>query len=195
MTDPPGTSPGPAPEDSGVGPEQPTILTLQREYGGPLVRWLRLVYVPLHIAAGITMLALLAWTVADIVGRTFFNSPMRGTVELTELAVVILVYLGLSYAESRDSHIAVDLLYLRFGVRGRLVLRVFAGLVSLAVIALMTWRLAIFAGQLEVGGYTTGILRLPMFPVAWVAVLGAATFGLAVLANTAVSAIALVRRH
>src|SRR5690606_4986095 len=121
----------------------------------------------LHIAAGVVMLALLAWTVADIVGRTFFNSPMRGTVELTELAVVVLVYLGLSYAESRDSHIAVDLLYLQLGVRGQLALRVFGGLVSLVVIALMTWRLSVFAGQLEAGSYTTGILRLPLYPVAW----------------------------
>ncbi|QSB16615.1 TRAP transporter small permease [Natronosporangium hydrolyticum] len=142
-----------------------------------------------------TMLGLLGWTVVDIVGRTFFNAPMRGTVELTELAVVILVYLGLSYAESRDSHIAVDLLYQRLGVRGRLLLRVFAGAVSLLVISVLTWRLFVYAGQLDTGGYTTGILRLPLYPVALLAVLGAAAFWLAVFANTAVSLLALMRGH
>jgi TRAP-type C4-dicarboxylate transport system permease small subunit len=186
---------GAAPEPSGAAPVGPTIEELQREHGGPLVRWLRMVHTPLHLGAGVTMLALLAWTVVDIVGRTFFDSPMRGTVELTELAVVVLVYLGLSYAESRDSHITVDLLYVRLGVRARLALRVFAGLVALAVIGLMTWRLYVYAGLLDAGGYTTGIWRLPLYPVALLAVLGAAAYGLAVLANTAVSLLALVRRR
>lgn len=195
MTDTPGNGAGAAPEPSGAAPSGPTIEELQQRYGGRLVRWLRLVHTPLHVAAGVTMLGLLAWTVVDIVGRTFFASPMRGTVELTELAVVVLVYLGLSYAESRDRHIAVDLLYVRLGVRGRLVLRVFAGIVSFIVIAAMTWRLLVYAGQLEAGGYTTGILRLPLYPVALLAVLGSATFALAVLANTAVWLLALIRRH
>lgn len=195
MTDTPGTGAGAAPEPSGAAPVGPTFEQLQQRYGGPLVRWLRLVHTPLHVAAGVTMLALLAWTGADIVGRTFFDSPMPGTVELTELAVVVLVYLGLPYAESRDAHITVDLLYVRLGVRARLGLRVFAGLVSVAVIAVMTWRLYRYAGQLDAGGYTTGILRVPLYPVALLAVLGAATFGLAALVNTAVSFLALVRRH
>lgn len=194
MVDPP-TGSGGAPQGAGAPPAGPTIAQLQQQYGGPLVRWLRMVHTPLHLTAGVTMLGLLGWTVADILGRTLFNNPMPGTVELTELAVVVLVYLGLSHTESRDAHIAVDLLYLRLGVRARLALRVFAGLVSLAVIAVMTWRLYLYAGQLDAGGYTTGILRIPLYPVALLAVLGAATFGLAVLANTAVSLLALVKRH
>jgi TRAP-type transport system small permease protein len=174
---------------------RPTVEELQERYGGPLVRWLGWVHTPLHVAAGVTMLALLAWTIADIVGRTFFTSPMRGTVELTELAVVVLVYLGLSYAESRDRHIAVDLLYVRLPVRARLAMRVFAGLFGVVVIAVMTWRLFLYAGQLDAGGYTTGILRIPLYPVALVAVLGAAVFLVAIIANTAVAFIALIRRH
>jgi TRAP-type transport system small permease protein len=111
------------------------------------------------------------------------------------LAVVVLVYLGLSYAESKDRHITVDLLYVRLGVRARLVLRVFGGLVALVVIAVVTWRLYAYSGQLQAGRYTTGTWRLPLHPVALLAVLGSAAFGLAVLANTAVSLLALVRRR
>jgi TRAP-type C4-dicarboxylate transport system permease small subunit len=194
MTDSPDTGTGAAPEGSGSAPVGPTIEELQQRYGGPVFRWLRLVHTPLHVAAGVTIIALLAYTVADIIGRTFFASPMRGTVELTELAVVVLVYLGLSHAESRDAHIAVDLLYVKVGVRARLALRVFAGLVTVTVIAVMTWRLYVYAGQLDAGGFTTGILRVPLYPVALVATLGAATFGLAALANTVVSFLAMIRK-
>jgi TRAP-type C4-dicarboxylate transport system permease small subunit len=187
--------PGSAPAPPGAEPAGPTIEELQRRYGGRLVGWLQLVHLPLLIGAGVVMLGLLAWTVADIVARSVFNNPLSGTVELTELAVVAMVYLGLSYAESRDTHIAVDLLYVRLPVRAQLALRVFAGLVSLVVIAVMTWRLYVYAGQLDAGGYITGILQIPLYPVALLAVLGAATFGLAVLVNTAVSMRALLRRR
>lgn len=207
MAEPSGDGSGAASGHTGAAPERPSIAERLRRYGrrflrygGRLLRWLAprwlaLVHTPLHIAAALTMLGLLAWTVVDIAGRTLFNAPMRGTVELTELAVVVLVYLGLARAESRDAHIAVDLLYVRLGVRAQLALRVFAGVVSLVVIAVLTWRLYLYAGQLDAGGYTTGILRVPHYPVALLAVLGAASFGLAVLANTVASLLALVRRR
>jgi TRAP-type C4-dicarboxylate transport system permease small subunit len=180
---------------TGATPTGDTIEELQRRYGGGAARWLRVVHTPLRVGAGAIVLGLLAWTVADIAARSLFNNPLSGTVELTELAVVPMVYLGLSYAESRDAHIAVDLLYVRLPVRARLALRVFAGLASLAVIAVMTWRLYVYAGQLDAGGYVTGILRIPLYPVALLAVLGSAAFGLAVLLNTVVSARALLGRR
>lgn len=184
--------PGAAPEPIRAAPAGPTIEELQRRYGGRLARWLRLVHTPLRIAAGAVLLVLLAWTVVDIVARSVFNNPLTGTVELTKLAMVPMVYLGLSYVESRDGHIAVDLLYLRLPVRARLALRVFAGLVSLAVIAFMTWQLHAYAGTLEANHNNSGVLRIPLYPAALLATLGAAIFGLAVLLNTAVSIRALV---
>ncbi len=173
----PGASPGAA---------TTRLAELQAEHGGRPLSWLRRINQVLHALAGVTLVALLTWTVADIVGRSFFSRPMRGTVELTELAVVVLVYLGLARTETDDAHITVDLLFVRMGLRGQLLLRAFGGLVGLLVIAAMTWRLFVFAGTLDAGGYTTGVLRIPLYPVAILGVIGAAAFGLAILANLAV---------
>ena len=147
----------------------------------------------LHFAACTTMVALLAWTVTDIVGRSAFNSPVRGTVEVTELAVVVLVYLGLARVESDDGHISVDLLYVRLGRRGQLVMRAVAGLIGVVIVAAMTWRLYVYAGTLEAGGFTTGILRIPLQPVALLAVAGAAAFALTMVTNLLLVVRALVR--
>jgi TRAP-type transport system small permease protein len=183
-----------APEPTGAASTPgPTIEQLQQEYGGWLVRWLRPVYTLMHVGAGLTMLVLLAWTVTDIVGRAFFSSPVRGTVEITELAVVVLVYLGLARTESQDAHISVDLLYIRLGVRAKLALRVFAGVVSVAVLTVMTWRLWVYAGSLEAGGYTTGIRRIPLYPVALLGVIGSAMFTVALFVNGLVALRALVK--
>jgi TRAP-type transport system small permease protein len=170
-----------------------SLADLQAEHGGVVYLWLRRINHVLHALAGITLVLLLAWTVADIVGRSAFSRPMRGTVELTELAVVVLVYLGLAHTESDDGHITVDLLFVRLKERGQLVLRAIAGCIGVIVIAAMTWRLYVFAGQLDAGNYTTGVLRIPLYPVAILGVVGAAAFGLAVLANLAVVVRAIVK--
>jgi TRAP-type transport system small permease protein len=170
-----------------------SLADLQAEHGGVVYLWLRRINHVLHALAGITLVLLLAWTVADIIGRSAFSRPMRGTVELTELAVVVLVYLGLAHTESDDGHITVDLLFVRLKERGQLVLRAIAGCIGVIVIAAMTWRLYVFAGQLDAGNYTTGVLRIPLYPVAILGVVGAAAFGLAVLANLAVVVRAIVK--
>ncbi len=169
------------------------LVDLQAEYGGPPIVWLRRLNTVLHAAAGFTLVFLLFWTVADITGRYFLSRPMRGTVELTELAVVVLVYLGLARTESDDAHISVDLLFVKLGRRGQLILRALAGLIGTAVIAVMTWRLFLFAGQLDTGGYETAVLRIPLYPVAILGVIGAVAFGVAVFANLLVVLRALVK--
>jgi TRAP-type C4-dicarboxylate transport system permease small subunit len=150
---------------------------------GSLNRALRRFNAVLHSAAGVTMVLLMLWTVADIAGRSLFSRPLPGTVELTELAVVVLVYLGLARAEDENAHISADLLYVRFGERAQQLVRVFAGIVSLGVVSILTWRLFVFAGQMDAGGYSTGVLRIPIYPVAMLGVLGSAAFTLAVLSN------------
>jgi TRAP-type transport system small permease protein len=166
---------------------------LRERHGDRLVRALGSLSTVLHVTAGATIVLLLLWTVGDIVGRAFFGQPFRGTVELTEVAVVALVYLGLARAERDDAHISVDLLFVRLGRRGRLVLRVVAGTIGFGVVAVLTWRLYLFAGQLDAGGYTTGVLRIPLYPVALAGVVGATAYALAILGNLVVSVRALVR--
>jgi TRAP-type C4-dicarboxylate transport system permease small subunit len=176
-------------------PAELTAEELRDRRGGRVAATLRRVDAGLHVLAGVTMVALLLWTVVDIVGRAFFDRPLRGTIELTELAVVILVYLGLARTEDRDKHISVDLLYGSLSVGAQLALRVFAGVVAFVVITTMTWRLWIFAGQLDAGGFETGALRLPLYPVALLGVLGSAAFALAIASNLVRSATALLDRR
>jgi TRAP-type transport system small permease protein len=172
-----------------------TVEQLHERHGGRLTHVLRRVNTVLHFVAGAVMVALLLWTVGDIIGRSYFGQPFRGTVEMTELAVVVIVYLGLAHTEDRDRHVTVDLLYVHLGRAGQLALRIFAGVVAFAVIGLMTWRLWVYAEQLDTGGLTTGILRIPLYPVGLLAVIGSAALGLAILSKTVLAAKALAERR
>jgi TRAP-type transport system small permease protein len=147
----------------------------------------------LHYVAGALIVVLMLFTVFNIVGRWLFNSPLRGTVELTELAMITVVYLSFAYAQHRDDHISVDVLYQRFGARGRAVLDTFSALLSLVVLALIAWRLHAYGVVLEAGGRTTAARRIPLYPFAYVAIVGTVAFMLA-LVSTAIQRAVQARR-
>lgn len=133
----------------------------------------------LHYVAGALIIAVMAFTVYNVLGRWLFGAPLRGTVELTQLAMIGIVYLGLAYAQHRDNHIAVGLLYQRFGPRIRMVLDVFSAVLSMIILVLLSWRLYEYAAVLEAGGRTTASRGIPLHPFAYVAIIGVVAFILA----------------
>lgn len=148
-----------------------------------VLRSIRAVNRGLHYVAGALIAIMMLFTVYNILGRWLFSAPLSGTVELTQLSMVAIVYLGLAYAQHQDDHISVDLLYTRFGPRGRAVFDAIAAALSLVVLALITWRLYEYSLVLEVGGRTTAARRIPLYPLAYVAMLGTIAFVLALLAT------------
>lgn len=134
-----------------------------------LTRWL-------HYLSGALLVGLMVLTVLNILGRWLFNTPVAGTVELTEIGMVAIVFMGLAYAEVRGDHIRVDLLYEQLGARGRRALSLFAVLVSVATVAVLTWRLWTYASRLHASGRTTSALQIPLSWVAWIAVAGGAIY-------------------
>lgn len=149
----------------------------------------------LHYLAGGVLLALMSVTIVDIAGRYLFNSPFSGTVELTQMAMIVLVYLGFAHAEDQGDHIAVDILYVKLGRGGQLALTLFNGVFGLFVVGLLTWNLYSFAGILDGGGYTTAVLDIPQGRVALIGVGGAVMFVLAMASTVALALRAVLKDH
>ena len=117
-----------------------------------MLRAIRAVNKGLHYVAGALIAVLMLFTVYNILGRWLFGAPLRGTVELTQLVMIGVVYLGLAYAQHHDDHISVDLLYQRVGRRGRAVLDGLSAVLSIVILALIAWRLYQYGAVLEAGG-------------------------------------------
>jgi TRAP-type C4-dicarboxylate transport system permease small subunit len=71
--------------------------------------WLNPLCRRLGYIASVTVFALMCLTVADILMRKFLNQSILGTVELTELMMVVIVFFTLGYSEMKDAHIKVDI--------------------------------------------------------------------------------------
>jgi TRAP-type transport system small permease protein len=139
----------------------------------------------LHYVSGALIVALMLMTAANIIVRAVGGTLIPGTVELTEIAMVAIVFLGLAYAQVREDHIRVDLLYDRMRGRVRAVVGVFAALVSFVTVLVLTWRLFDYVGVLEASGRTTSSLSIPLFYVGYVAVAGSAIYALGVIVTAA----------
>ena len=71
----------------------------------PFGKFLRL----MSLAAGWVVVALMAYTVIDVFLRYVFNHPFRGSLEVTEFAMALIVFLGIAYCGWLGGHVAVDI--------------------------------------------------------------------------------------
>lgn len=155
------------------------------------IAWSRSLNNVMHYVAGLTLLGLLVLTVTDIVGRAFFNNPVSGTVEVTAAVLVVIVYLGLAHSEDLGDHISVDILYVRVSARTKALMNLFARLLSVVVLVLVTWQLIHFALRQRAGGLETPVLEWPLWPFAVISAFGAALYALAVLNKLVLTALGL----
>ena len=144
------------------------------------IDWLRSFDTWMHWVAGAALLILLALTIADIAGRTLFNNPVPGTVEVTALILVVIVFLALAHSEDLGDHITIDLIYVRVGPRVQAAMDLFAQVLSLIVIGLMAFQIYHFALRQRDGGFESPVLEWPIWPFVLVAAFGAALYTVAI---------------
>jgi TRAP-type C4-dicarboxylate transport system permease small subunit len=72
-------------------------------------RFDRAVVPALGTIAAALMFCLMLLTCIDVVGRYFFNKPVTGGFELTEMLLAALIFAGLPLVTLRGDHITVDL--------------------------------------------------------------------------------------
>lgn len=154
----------------------------------------RILSLVMMIIAVVVLCVLVLLTVSDITGRTIFTQPIKGTYELTEWLVVVIVFFGLPYAASKGSDITIDLLFKRFSQRIQVVLGITTSLLVLVLAALIGWQSLILAIRLAQVGEVTKLLALPAYVPMLFIVLGAIGLCLVLVARIAISIEKVVRK-
>ena len=111
-----------------------SLLDALARLNGRVTLWLaRIAAVALALIAVVTFL--------DVIGRYFFHAPFAFTVELTQLAMALVVYFGVGLVTHEDAHISADVVTLRLPPRWRALLALVTNLLALGFLAVMVWRL------------------------------------------------------
>jgi TRAP-type transport system small permease protein len=122
--------------------------------------------------ASVALVVIAAVTFIDVIGRYFFQASFPFTVELTQLAMAIVVYFGVGLVTHEDAHINADVVTLRLPPRGRALFALITNLLALGFLAVMVWRLWVQADFLFAKGDTTMVWAVPLWPFAFAVAFG-----------------------
>ncbi|MBL4597809.1 MAG: TRAP transporter small permease [Rhizobiaceae bacterium] len=123
--------------------------------------------------ASASLVFVMVVTFIDVVGRYVFNTPLTYSVELTKLAMGLVILLGLGLTTFYREHISVDLIPPLLPKSAQSFLRrvsAFTGVVFLGMIAWNFWG-KVVAQQSD--GLVTQILAMPVYPFTLVMAIGA----------------------
>ncbi len=134
------------------------------------------------VGAGIIGLMMLV-TVIDVGGRRLFNTPLLGSMDLTILMMVIVVFFSIAHTELKKGHITIDLIVPRLRIKAQSIINSIMYLFFLIIFAWMTWRIFLSALDLWRNHTVSATLEIPVFPFMFIATLGCALLSLLVLAH------------
>jgi TRAP-type C4-dicarboxylate transport system permease small subunit len=114
--------------------------------------------------AGVPLFCMMSVTFVDVVLRYIFNAPLRGSFEVTELMLVVLIFAALPLVSRREEHVVMDFLDRYLGPAVLRLLRALEHVVSATVMSGLGWLLWQKAGKLAAYGDTTSVLRIGLAP-------------------------------
>lgn len=119
-------------------------------------------------AAGMTstvlLIVMMMLTVADVFLRYVFDSPIKGSMELTEYIMVCVGTLGLAWCALQGAHIKVDLIVSKFSQRAQKYIDSFNYVLLTGVAGLITWQTFVRAGTVRRLGVDSAMLEIPRYP-------------------------------
>ncbi len=133
----------------------------------------------LGVLAASVLFSMMLLTFVDVILRYFFNAPLRGSFEITELLMAVLIFCGLPLVSYRGEHVAIDTFETFLPRWLRRALPVALHLICAVALAGMAWLLATRAARFADAGDVTQTLKITMAP--WVYLMAALTLVTAVV--------------
>ncbi|WP_445682522.1 TRAP transporter small permease subunit [Radicibacter daui] len=157
------------------------FLRLRAAYG-------RLLYA-CGLVSGLTVFFMMLLVVANVIGRFLFNTPINGTLEITESMLTVLIFLALGLTQYEGGHIHVVLLLKRFTPFWHRVAETAAMALGAVFFAWSSWASWNFAMKsLAMDEHEWGSIQFPLYPVKLVLFAGLVLLTLQFVLDTILSA-------
>jgi len=132
-------------------------------------RVLRIVVYVLIAVAGMSVLAMMAITCADVILRLkWINRPFVGAYDIVKIAGALSLATALPYTTAVKGHVAIEYFFHKLNRCGRIVLDTLIRLLGMALFAFFAWRSIVYGLNLHRNGQVSQTLQLPVFWVPFV---------------------------
>jgi TRAP-type C4-dicarboxylate transport system permease small subunit len=116
------------------------------------------------VLAATALFSIMALTLVDVSGRKALSTSVPGSLELTELLMVVVIFAGLPLVSLRGEHVVFDSLDPLLERTLRRAQGLVVDLLVTALLAGMAWLMWSKAGQMAEFGDTTAQLKIPQSP-------------------------------
>lgn len=114
--------------------------------------------------AGLSLFAIMALTFFDVLGRKFLSASIPGSLELTELLMVLVIFGALPAVSRRSEHVQFDSLDSVLPLAVRKLQRVLVAIVACALLAALASIMWSTAQEFLASGETTAQLHIAKAP-------------------------------
>ncbi|MFZ0240461.1 MAG: TRAP transporter small permease [Desulfobacterales bacterium] len=114
----------------------------------------------LKILGAVCLVGMMGLTCVDVIGR-YFGRPVFGSVELVIFMATLTTALALPYTHEVRGHIGVEILVRLLSQRTQTAIDLATSILTAALIGLITWRMADYAGTIHESGQVSMNLQFP----------------------------------
>jgi len=137
-----------------------------------------------HLLAGalgavsiLLILVMMVATVSDVISRLVVGRPIAGVIEMGEVLMVAIVFLGLAYTESKGAHVRMTLVIRKLPPRTAAV----ATMLGLALVLFVVAWMTIVTGERALTSFDSqetrfGLVQIPVWPARVALAVGLAAY-------------------
>ena len=117
-----------------------------------------------YLSAAAIMIAMFSIT-AGVFSLKIVDRSLPGVPELSELLLVVMIYLAVGYTQIKGRHVRVDILLERVSPRIRHRMEIVSQFLVLIILVFLVWQTGVKAiHAIEVGDYIQGDIKFPLTP-------------------------------
>ncbi len=125
-----------------------------------------------ELLLGWSIIAIAALTISNIFCRAVLQFSLPFTGELSQFFMIMVTFVGLSYAASRGRHIRMTALYDQFSPRGRKALMIVISASTAALMLVLAWYSFQYIGTVRFLESVSPVLQVPLYVVYMLVPLG-----------------------
>jgi TRAP-type C4-dicarboxylate transport system permease small subunit len=131
----------------------------------PIYTWLG--YIGAGALGGLVLIMFYA-----IIARRFLNAPMKGSVEVTQVALAVMTATVLGAEHMGHEKMTVDVIIKRFPARAQAIIAPIIYILAIGILCIACWQLVVLGNTYREAGQTLRNLDLFIYPFTYLLALG-----------------------
>ena len=141
-----------------------------------IARWL-------NWLAAIAIVAVMIIVCINVLARSLFGMPLKGTVDIVSLMGVLVIGGAISYTQVLKGHVRITLLIDMLSGPARTILTGLVDLAGMVLFGILSWQTILFALGTYENGELSEVLKIPITPFAFIVSIGCISLTLVLLAD------------